>query len=398
MFEILKPKTQHLIPNFMFSSFHYPHYFTKKIREEIGEIYAHSAIANLALSMMALFEPIFLYSVLGFTINQVLVFTVIVYGVYILCIPFGGKMASMYGYKHSIALSIPFHIVYWLILISAQQSSNLAFVGAVAYGLSKSFYWPGYHSLIARYSDEGQVGREFGVVYSLISLTLVAGPLIAGAISQHVGFTAMFTVTALIYCFSLFPLFRHKEIFTPKVYEYKQTIELYKQYPKKALGYFGFGEEMFALNIWPIYIFIVVKNYETAGLLATVSSLVAAGLALIVGRITDQYSKRVLIKIGAFFTGLVWLGRFVANAFWSTFFMDSLARTSKEISIIPISTVTYIRAEATHVVPYIVFFEQSLAIGKLTACFVGIILFTLTGSFVVLFIAAALYSLLYMLV
>ena len=70
-------------------SLHFPQYFTKKVRQEVGELFAHSAIANTALSMMALFEPIFLYAVLGFTVNQVLLFTALVYAVYIVCIPFG---------------------------------------------------------------------------------------------------------------------------------------------------------------------------------------------------------------------------------------------------------------------------------------------------------------------
>ena len=53
-------------------------------------------------------------------------------------------------------------------------------------------------------------------------------------------------------------------------------------------------------------------------------------------------------------------------------------------------------AAASHVVPYAVFFEQSLAIGKLSACLIGALLFYLTGSFMVLFIVAGAYSLLYM--
>jgi hypothetical protein len=57
-----------------------------------------------------------------------------------------------------------------------------------------------------------------------------------------------------------------------------------------------------------------------------------------------------------------------------------------------------LRAEANHILPYVVFFEQSLAIGKLLACILGIILFSLTGSFVVLFILAGAFSLLYMLI
>jgi hypothetical protein len=158
----------------------------------------------------------------------------------------------------------------------------------------------------------------------------------------------------------------------------------------------GFGEELLVLTIWPIFIYIVVQDFGKTGMLATVSSLAAALMALIVGKITDQYTKRILIKLGAFFTALIWFARIPVKLIWNVFAVDTMSRASKELSFIPISTVTYIRAEATHVVPYVVFFEQSLAVGKLIACVLGIILFSLTGSFVVLFILAGLFSLLYM--
>lgn len=380
----------------MLLNFHLPTYFSKSVRAEIGELYAHSAISNMASSMMLLFEPIFLYAVLGFSINEVLFFTAIVYAVYIVLIPWGGKFASLRGYKHAIAISVSFHLIYWMLLIVSQQNFNIAYLAAIFYGLSKTFYWPGFHSLMARYSEKEQVGREFGVFYSLISLTFIAGPFVAGVLSKYFGFTTTFIVTAIIYSLSLIPLFRVKEIFVPKEYEFKQTLELYKTYPKKFLGYLGFGEELLVLNVWPIFIYIVVKDFEKAGGLATIASLLAAILALFVGTVTDQYSKRMLIKLGAFLTAIVWIMRTIATNFWSTFFVDALSRTSKEMAFIPISTVTYIRAKDTHVVPYIVFFEQSLAIGKLIACILGIIIFALTGSFMALFILAALFSLLYM--
>src|SRR3989344_1433022 len=382
----------------MLLNFPLPSYFTKSVREEIGELYAHSAIANMASSMMLLFEPIFLYAVLGFSINQVLLFTAIVYAVYIVMIPLGGKAASQFGYKHAIALSVPFQLVYWMMLIVSQDNSGLAYLAAVFYGLSKTFYWPGFHSLMARYADKGQVGREFGVVYSVISITFIAGPFLACYLSKHFGFTTTFIITAVIYAFSVWPLFKVKEIFIPKDYSYKDTWEMYKAYPKKFLGYLGFGEELLVLNVWPIFIYIIVKDFEKAGGLATIASFMAAILALIIGKVADQYSKRVLIRLGAFFTAIVWLMRVIATNFWSTFFVDTFSRTSKEMAFITISTVTYIRAEATHVVPYAVFFEQSLSIGKLLACFLGMAIFALTGSFMALFILGALFSLLYMFV
>ena len=216
----------------MLLNFHLPNYFSKSVREEIGELYAHSAIANMASSMMLLFEPIFLYAVLGFSVNQVLLFTAIVYAVYIVMIPLGGKAASQLGYKHAIAISVPFQILYWMMLVASQQNPSLAFAAAIAYGLSKTFYWPGFHSLMARYADQGQVGREFGAVYSLISLTFIAGPFLAGFLSKHFGFTLTFIITAAIYSLSVLPLFRFKEIFTPKIYYYRETWQLYKDFPK----------------------------------------------------------------------------------------------------------------------------------------------------------------------
>lgn len=380
----------------MLLNYHLPSYFSKQVRQEIGELYASSAIANLALSITLVFEPIFLYTVLGFTVPQILLFFAATYSVYIVGIPFGGRLASVYGYKHAIAMSVPFQIFYWIGLLVAKENPGLAYVAAIAYGLQKSLYWPGFHALMARYADKGQVGREFSVVYAITLVSHILGPLLGGWMAQHFSLTATFTVAALIYCFSVMPLFTRSEVFIPKVYHFRDTWDLYKTYPKKFLGYVGFGEELLALTIWPVFIYIIVNDFQKTGLLATVASIVAAILALVVGKITDQYTKRVLIKLGAFFSALIWFARYIATNIWSVFALDSLARASKEINFIPISTVTYIRAESTHVMPYVVFFEQSLSVGKLTACLLGMLLFYLTGSFMVLFILAGLYSLLYM--
>lgn len=380
----------------MLLNFHIPNYFTKSVRREIGELYAHSAVANFALSVVLLFEPIFLYNVLHFSVEKILVFMAVVYAVYIVLIPLGGKFASIFGYRHSIAISAPFQIFYWLGLLASITYPNAAFVAAAVYGVQKTFYWPGFHCVMARFSRQEQVGREFGVEYAIIIFMQVLGPLVGGLLSQYFGLPAAFLLASLLYCGSIVPLLTAKEIFVPKVYQYKDTLALYKNFPKKFLGYLGFGEELLVLTIWPVYIFVVIENYQKIGIVATAASLIAAFLALFIGKITDQYTKRVLIKIGAFFTAIVWVARLTVTNIWNTFAVDSMSRTTKELHFIPISTLTYLRAEATHIVPYVVFFEQSLAIGKLLACLIGILLFSLTGSFMVLFILAAVISLLYM--
>jgi MFS family permease len=373
-----------------------PNYFGTGVKKDVSELYRASAVSNFAMSLVSIFEPIFLFSVLHYTVVQVLLFMAVVYAVYIVGIIFGGQIASEYGYRHSIALSVPFQIFYWLALIASIQHPAGAFLAAAMFGVQKSFYWPGFHSVIARYAQNGQMGREFGAAYAINNLSQIGGPLLGGIIGQYVGLPAAFFVAAVIYCFSIIPLLTAKETFSPKNYSYSQTWEMYKNFPKKFLSYLGFGEELLVLTIWPIFIYIIVKNYKDTGLLAGGASLLAAILALLLGNLSDKHTKHRLVKIGTYFNSLFWVAKAFAFNFLTAFALDTASKTAKETLFVPLTTLTYIRAEQTHVVPYAVFFEQSLAIGKLSAALIGALLFSLTGSFVVLFIVAAGYSLLYM--
>ena len=374
----------------------FPNYFGKDVRKDVSELYRASAVSNFAMSLVSLFEPIFLFSVLHYTVTQVLLFMAVVYAVYIFGIIFGGQIASQYGYRHSIALSVPFQIFYWLALIASIGHPAGAFLAAAMYGVQKSFYWPGFHSVIARYAQDGQMGREFGASYAITNLSQIGGPLLGGIVAQYAGLPAAFFVASVIYCFSIIPLLTAKEVFTPKNYSYSQTWEMYKKFPKRFFAYLGFGEELLVLTIWPIFIYIIVKDYKDTGLLAGGAGLLSAIFALLLGSLSDKHTKHRLVKIGTYFNSLFWVLRIFASNFLSAFALDTASKTAKETLFVPLTTLTYLRAEETHVVPYAVFFEQSLAIGKLSAALIGALLFSLTGSFVVLFIVAAFYSLLYM--
>jgi len=373
-----------------------PHYFHSSLRRQMGELYASTAIADLALFVVMLFEPIFLYAVLKFSIQEVLWFFAAVYAIYTLIIPLGAKVAARIGYKKAILVSVPFMIAYWVFLFGSEEMRWMVYVAPAMFAIEKALFWPAFHALIATYAKKEQRGREFSVLYAIVHLVQIAGPIAGGFLSEQFGVRMTFVIASAIYCASVIPLFWKKEFFVPQVYKFRDTWNLYKQYPKKFLGYLGFGEELLVLTIWPIFIYLAVDSYQDAGTVVTIATLVSSALALYVGKITDNYSKQVLIKIGAFFSFLVWIARFLSKAFWGVFIIDTLSRTSKDVVFIPLSALTYERSADTKILPYLVFFEQSLAIGKLLACILGIILFSMTGSLLALFFLAAAFSLLYM--
>ncbi len=375
-----------------------PSYFSSTIRRQIGELYASTAIADLAISIVMLFEPIFLYSVLGFSVEQVLWFMAAVYAFYIVLIPVGAKIINKFGYEHGILFSIPFQILYWALLFGSEKYFSLIYFAPLVFAIEKSLFWPAFHASVARFARNGQRGREFSVLYAIVNIVFIVGPFIGGFLSENFGIRMAFAAASIIYFCSFIPLFTTKEIFVPKPYRFADTLALYRQFPKKFFGYLGFGEELLVLTVWPIFMYIVVDNYQDTGTVATIATLAATVLALYVGKVTDVYSKRLLVKVGAFIYFLVWLSRFVVNNFWSMFAIDALSRTAKDVVFIPVSALTYERAEASHIMPYVVFFEQSLSVGKLLAALLGILVFALTGSFFLVFVLAALFTLLYMLV
>lgn len=379
--------------------FRIPRYFANTVRREMGELYAATAIADLALAMVLLFEPIFLYSVLEFSVEEVLLFFAAVYAWYVLFIPLGAKFASRFGYKHAIVASIPFQILYWLFLFGAQDNINYIYVAPLLFALEKSFFWPAFHALIARFSNQNQVGREFSVVHMIINLTHVLGPFVGGLIAEYYGVRISFITAALLYCCTFIPLLLRPEIFIPKIYQFKDTWEMYKRFPRQMFGYFGFAEELIILTIWPIFIFTTVKDYKGTGLLVTVSTLMATIVGLFIGRWTDMYLKTKILHMSALVYSMVWLGQTAVGTPGQVLAVDTLSRTAKEGVFIPLSAVTYERSEATHIMPYVVFFEQSLAIGKFLGAVCAILVFASTGgSFLALFIFAATASLLYALI
>lgn len=377
---------------------HLPHYFASKVRKEVEHLYASTAIGNLAQALISLFEPIFLYAVLGLSVTEVLLFAAVVYGLYIVFIPLGAKIASRFGYAHAILFSIPFQILLWLSLIGSQYVRELLYLAPVLFAIQKTLFWPAWHSTLARFANGKQVAREFSMMYAIMNLMQIMGPMIGGFLSLFLGINSIFVLGSIVYACSAVPLFWSKEIFTPKPYLYSDTWKLIKQYPAKFIGYFGFAEELLVLTIWPIFIFIIVKNYQDLGTLVTIASLVATGLALLIGVYTDKHGKRRVLLIGGFFYILSWLARVPVISAFGAFITDALSRTAKSLVFIPLVAMSYERAETTHIMPYIVGMEQMLSVGKFLAAVIGIIVFAATGSFVALFILAAVFSLFYFLI
>lgn len=373
-----------------------PHYFTFRLEQEVKDLYASAGIADVALAAMLIFEPIYMYQALNLSVVQILLFFAAVYFWYILLIPLGGMVTAKYGYRKALVLSVPFQILYWLSLLFAGSYSFLLLIAPIFYALEKSFYWPGFHAIVARFANQGQVGREFGVLSAIIQCAHILGPLIGGIIAQVAGGQYLLVVACAVYALSVIPLLLHKEQFQERPFSFRSVLRLYKRYPQYSLAYWGFGEELLALTVWPIFIYVAVSGYQDTGLVITAASVISAVISLYIGKLTDGHSKFSLLQLGTWITAIGWFVRPFLGTAQGSLVTDTGARVGKNLYFIPLSTVTYERAESEDIVPYIVFFEQSLSFGKLAIALIAAGLLLLTPSFIPVFILAGVFSFLYL--
>lgn len=380
----------------MFKSFYYK-YFANGLSRQVKELYWSTAILDFATSAVGIFEPIYLYT-LGFSIQKIILFFIAVYTLYFFLAPLGGKFARSQGYEHSILFSSPFLILYYLSLFAIPYHPFFIASSVIALVLFKMLYWPGYHADFARFGEDGSRGKEISNLVVLSSIVAILGPAFGGVVIAAVGFKVLFIIVSFLILISNIPLLTTGEIFVPVPFSYKDAFRrLFRPDNRRRLfAYLGFGEELVAGLLWPIFIFLTVKEYSYIGFLISGSLLLATILTLYVGRVTDIQSKHEVLKVGVVFTFFTWLMRLLVISGIGIFITDVLYRISRRVVGIPLMVLTYEQAKKTSVMKSIIFFQMALALGKAILGIVAfILLFFFPNSWIVIFVLGAAMTLLY---
>lgn len=381
-----------------------PHHMKRQVKE----LFIATTMVNLALAMVQIFEPIYLYSI-GYNLQEIMFFYLITYLLYIIIIPLGGKFAKLKGYEVGIFIGSVLFIVYYVGLYFIGQFSWLFYIAPIVLALQKAFYWPAYHADFADFADDSEEGKQIGSMTVISSLVFILGPAIAGFIIMQWGYGALFFIASILFLTSNIPTLITKEKFVAQDFSYRQAyVRLFsKQNRKEFLAYTGFGEEFVVLVVWPVYISLLITNAFDLGLIMTLATFVTTALTLYIGKLSDIKNKRKILGLGSAFYSLAWFIRIFIYNTWGVFFVDSMSRLGKNTIAVPLTAITYEKAKETgmdkrsQVMDKILFFEMGLVIGKLFAILlIYLALFFVADqimAFKITFVLAGAMSLLYML-
>ncbi|OGF22635.1 hypothetical protein A2Y83_00365 [Candidatus Falkowbacteria bacterium RBG_13_39_14] len=374
--------------------------FMFPVRREISELYVSIAIKALACSMIAVFEPVFLYKIFN-SIERVVFFYLIVYLANFFLLPLGGKLASKCGFEHCIMYSIPFVIIYLFILYQIKSHHALYWIAPLILASYKTIYWPAQHTDMAHYGNSRQRGAEVSFYYFLNAVINIIGPLAGGFIIAFFGFKALFAIASAILFMSAIPLFTSNEKFEAQDFSYvkamKRFFKPYATYTRRAeIAFLGLGADFIGMICWPIFIFLVIGDYRIMGALVTLSLLVTAIATLLIGKAIDKRKGDMILKGSVILYFFIWIFRYFFPTTAGVFAVDFLDRNFGNGIFLPFRTYTFEEGKKRGHLKFIVFSEMGLAFAKVLAAAVLLLALHYINSWFVIFFIAGVFSLFFL--
>jgi MFS family permease len=351
----------------MFLEFSFEDISDHFLKTESSQFFVSVAIRYLALGMVAIFEPIYLYLYFGRSISHVLLFWAAFSGIFALTVVFGGKIMARIGLKKTMLLSNFFFFGYYICLFFIKDFFLLAPMAIILRAIGATLFWPAFHTDFIRFSKASRRAEHVGKMSAVCLTAGIVSPLIGGIILAGLGYAALFTVVLITLFASTFPLFLSKERHEVYTDSYKQAWKRIWKNKEESLALTSLGiESGIDAFIWPIFIFILGISYKEMGGISTFALLISALFAFYMGKITAKKNRFKLLNIGSSLLAFSWAVKYFVMNTVSAFLAQNFYRVSKTTALIPFRTILYDKAASReeHADEFIVYREIIINISR----------------------------------
>ena len=382
--------------SFFYHSFHYySQYFLKR---KINYFFLTVSLRSLALGIVLIFEPIYIYLFFGKSLWLTLIYFGAIYGIYSLLAVFSGRAIEKFGTKKLILISHFLFLAYYICLYLLYQYPYLAALAIILKGLGISAFWPAFHVDFVRFSRQDHLGRNVGWLNVMLLIPAVIGPLIGGAILNSFNYAVLFAVCLVILLISFVPLSFAKESREVYVDSYHNAFKRIfdKENLRLDLAFASNGMEL-AINsyLWPLFLIILSIKYLDIGGIASISLAIGVIFSLYLGKISDSKRKVKTLNWGAFLTSTAWIFKFFVRTPLNALLAQSYYRLSRTAAAIPFKTIFYQEAakRKTEADEFIIYREIIMNMSKFFLLMFLAILFFVFPQVNIGFLLASLISL-----
>ena len=322
--------------------------------------------------MIGLFIPIFLL-VEGFSLFEVLIFLMAYMGVGMaLFSPLGLKIASKKGLKHTMMLSGPVKVIFFIVLynigffrVFIGDLSSIILI-SILISFADALYWSGYHVEFGKYSEKKKSMKQVGTLNILSTIMAAISPLIGALIITSFGFKVMFIIVMLLIVVSTLPLFLSKEHHIPFHFSLKDLTK--KKRGDYVLPFFAEGFKGIASSIaWPLMLYFIFVSYTSIGSIYTISTTLVVLTTLFISHRVTEATKIILLKLGTYLHSLTMIVRIFVKNFLVLNFVQGLGGISWAMIALPFLSSFYNYTKEIGTVRGTLFREIYLSAGRTVA-------------------------------
>ncbi len=358
-------------------------YFKNK---ELDEIYVSSFLKFLAIAFISVFIPIYLYSN-GFSIRSIMLFFLVEYitlGVFLII---GMDISARFkvGIKTFMAIGsflllIAYHSLH---LLSAVHYLITAFL----FGLSEGLYWAGFHVEFSKFSLKNKEGKEYAFFKLLTTLSYFIAPFLGAYIITNDSYYSLIITSSIFVFLSIIPLFFSKDHYVN--YEpLKLNKVLHADTKDKFLTYLAHSVISISAGIiWPLFIYITIKNIMFLGKLVSLTAIFNTLLIIFIAKLIDS-KQRIMFKSAILTYAPLWIIRIFFLQPIFIIIINFLSNALRKTIDISIAKTMYHEANK-NILSYLSFREIAYIVGRLIILGLMILL----NNFELIFIITGLISL-----
>ena len=335
------------------------------------------SVNDFALGLVSVFIPIYLLD-LGYSLQSVFGWFLVLFTSFTITIFITVYSTNRIGFVNTFYIRFLFLISHLGLLLILPEYPQVFFLIAVFTGLVWAFFCIPLNILFVVYTIREKTGTALSKISAYPEILGMFSPLVGAFIILQFGFPVLFIIAMLLALLSITRLFPLKSERSDFRFTLNHTREIYTKYKSffKTEIIARFAED--TGMIWSIFVYIQLASKFEAGMIATIAKVVGILFVLTLGKLTDEWNKHKLLKIGATAVTLAWVLSFVIGSTtlnpWF-FYLATLAMgLSLKAFLIPYRTILWNSGRKDDA-QFIVLREIPSCIGKIILLLSAIILY-----------------------
>lgn len=305
------------------------------------------------------------------------------------------------GTKHAFIMGQILYALFTIFLVLSKVNPYWVFLAVMIDGLQINYFWNSYYYSLSRNSDHHKMGSNLGVINFLLNIITMISPAIGGLIIAGLGYSNLFLLGLMLIILGLIVAISMDNVKVHDKISWKEFSNWMMEPGFRRLGmtfagrYFNDG----MLQMWPLYIFILLGTSAKVGFLYSFSLLLAMFISYSVGAIIDKRKSHKPFVVSAGILSFFWVIRSFVVGFWSIVVVNTLDRITASFHWLFFDRVWMVRGKGREALSYFTYRQMILsAAGVLFWSLVFFLFYFFGEAWVSLFLVAAIGVLLTLLV